>query len=46
MEKRGGEVLVPVFMAMTRSQRRKEPAIGFPDIISGGDEDWDVVATL
>ncbi len=43
MGKRGGEV---VFMAITWSQARKELTVGFPNIINGGDEDWDVVATL
>ncbi len=46
MEKRGEEVLVPIFMVMMWSQERKELAIGFPDIISSGDEDWDVVTML
>ncbi len=43
MGKRGEEV---VFMVITWSQARKELAIGFPNIINGGDKDWDVVATL
>lgn len=46
MGKWGGKVLVPVFMAMTQSQVRKELAIGFSDIDNSGDEDWDVVALM